>query len=107
MQAGKLRHRVTIQSKTHTTDDFGGPAETWADTAVVWAAVEPLQGRELANAQTVNTETTTKITMRFTTVLPSDRIIFEGRFYNLQSIIDEESQHRFLVIMASEGLNEG
>lgn len=108
MEAGKLRHRVTIQSKTVAPDDYGGPVETWVDVATVPASVEPLQGRELANAQTVNTETTTRITMRYRAdLLPSHRITFDGKYYNLHSIVDEELKHKSLVIMASQGLNEG
>lgn len=109
MRAGRLRHRVTIQAKTIGVDSFGGPTETWSDVATgIPASVEPLSGRELANAQTVNAETTTKITMRYRAgVSTSDRITFEGKFYNLQSVIDPEMKHRELIIMASEGMNEG
>jgi SPP1 family predicted phage head-tail adaptor len=107
MEAGRLRHQVTIQRKTSTTDTYGGPIDVWEDVATVWAAVEPMQGRELVNAQATNSETTTKITTRYTAVTTADRIIFEGKFYNLQSVIDPELRHRELVIMASEGLNEG
>lgn len=109
MQAGKLRHRITLQRKTVQPDIFGGSVDTWTDTAVnVWASVEPLQGRELSIAQSVSAETTTRITMRYRAdVLQADRIVFDGKFYNLQSVIDSEMLHQQLVIMASEGLNEG
>lgn len=108
MNAGELRHQVTIQSKTITTDGHGGPIETWNDTAYPWAKVEPLQGRELATAQTVNAETTTRITMRYLAgVIPANRITFDGKYYNLQSVVDPELKHRELIIMASEGLNAG
>ena len=46
MEAGQLRHRVTIQQATETTDGFGGVTQAWATFATVWAAVEPLTGRE-------------------------------------------------------------
>jgi SPP1 family predicted phage head-tail adaptor len=108
MNAGTLRHQVTIQSKTATTDGYGGPVDIWADVVTVWANVESLQGRELATAQSVFAETTTRITMRYRAgVIPANRIIFEGKFYNLQSVVDPEMKHRELIIMASEGLNEG
>lgn len=108
MRSGKLRHLVTVQRKSLTTDDYGGPVETWADVATARASVEPMQGRELASAQTVNDETTTRITMRYLIgVTTADRITFEGRYYNLQSVIDPELRHRELIIMASDGLNEG
>lgn len=91
-----------------TTDTYGGPVEEWDDIATVWASVEPLSGRELANAQTVNAEVTTRINMHYRAgIIAADRVIFEGRFYNLQGIIDPEMKHRELIIMASEGLNEG
>jgi len=108
MRAGKLRHQITLQRKSLTPDEYGGPVETWTDVGTVWASVEPLQGRELTNAQTVNAETTTKITMRYVSgVTAADRIVFGGRFYNLQSVIDPEMKHRELIILAFEGLNEG
>jgi len=108
MNAGALRHRITIQSKTITADDYGGPVETWADVATVWASVEPLQGRELANAQTVNAETTTRIRMRYLAgVTADDRIVFDGRYFNLTPPIYVEMKHVELIIMASEGMNAG
>lgn len=109
MRAGKLRHRITLQAKTATTDAYGGPIEVWTDVATnIPASVEPLSGRELVNAQTVNAEITTRITMRYRAgVIAANRITFEGKFYNILSVIDEEMKHRQLVIMASEGLNEG
>lgn len=109
MRAGKLRHRITIQRKSLTTDDYGGPVESWADVAAnIPASIEPLSGRELVNAQAVNAEITTKITMRYLAgVTTADRITFEGKNYNLQSVADPEMRHRELIIMASVGLNEG
>lgn len=108
MNAGPLCHRVTVQAKTITTDAYGGPVETWTDVATVWASVEPLQGRELANAQATNAEITTRIRMRYLAgVSASNRIVFEGRYFNLTPPIDVEMKHIELVIMASEGLDEG
>jgi SPP1 family predicted phage head-tail adaptor len=106
--AGKLRHTIKIQAKTLTTDSYGGPVETWADVASVPASAEPLQGRELAAAQTVNAETTTRFHIRYRSgVIPANRIVFESKYYNITSVIDPDLRHRELVIMASEGLNEG
>lgn len=108
MEAGKLRHQVQIQRKAVTADsNFGGMVETWEDLSKPWAEVVPLQGRELVNAQAVNAEVTTRITIRFTDITTADRILFDGKYYNLQSVIDQDLRHRNLVILASEGLNEG
>lgn len=109
MRAGTLRHKVIIQGLQSTTDsEFGGLVSEWSEIATVWASVEPLHGRELVAAQSVAAETTTKITMRYRSdITTANRITFDGKFYNLLSIIDPQLRHRELIIMASEGLNEG
>lgn len=109
MVAGKLRHRVTIQSKSHTVDDYGGPVETWADVATVSASIEPLNGRELIAAQAVNSETTGKIRIRYIEgITAAHRIVFGSRYYNITAPpINFEERNRELILMVSEGLNEG
>lgn len=80
MKAGKLRHRVTIQRVTETLDSFGQPTLTWAKLHDRWAAVEPLSGRELFNAQKVSPDVTHQITLRYLDGLTSkDRIIHDSR----------------------------
>ena len=46
MRAGRLRHRVTIQSITEAADTYGDIAGTPTNGDIVWASVEPLVGRE-------------------------------------------------------------
>lgn len=61
---GKLRHRVTIVALQQVQDpDTGIITEGWADLADVWAAVEPLSGREYLSSQAQQAEITTRITM--------------------------------------------
>lgn len=62
--AGPLRHRVQIQAITHTRDAHGGNTQSFATADTVWAAVEPLSGRELFEAQQVHARTTVRIRMR-------------------------------------------
>lgn len=42
IQAGNLRHRITIQRETTTRDAYGSEVKTWADLATVWASLDPL-----------------------------------------------------------------
>jgi SPP1 family predicted phage head-tail adaptor len=46
MQAGKLRHLVTLQQKSVLRDDYGGEIVTWQDVASVFAEANPWQLRE-------------------------------------------------------------
>lgn len=66
MQAGRLRHRVTLNRVTVTRDAFGDVQATLTLTpvATVWASVEALSGREYFLAQQEGAEVSTRIRMR-------------------------------------------
>lgn len=52
MRSGPLNRRVTIQqSSTTSRDSGGGVVEAWTNYTTGWASVEPLNGRELFDAQ--------------------------------------------------------
>ncbi|WP_228303207.1 phage head closure protein [Klebsiella michiganensis] len=40
MQAGRLRHRVTIQNFTTSRTPSGQPVEKWEDGKTIWAEVK-------------------------------------------------------------------
>ncbi len=105
MNAGRLDQRVAIERVTYTQDEIGGMLEAWAPLATVWAAVEPLNGREFFAASTTLSETTTRIRVRYRpdlTVL--DRINHGGVLYDITSIINPRSGDRELVLMCKAGL---
>lgn len=65
MNAGKLRHKITIQQQTQTLSDSGQPTDTWADFAIVWAAINTIGGGETWRAQQANPLLTHEIAIRF------------------------------------------
>lgn len=100
MQAGKLDQRVTIERYTTTENDWGEPINTWAPLATVWAAVEPLNGREYIAAQAAMAETTARIRMRYRPgITQQDRVIHEGKIYGIEAVIHVKSAGRELVLM--------
>lgn len=108
MQAGQLRKRVIIQQRSQTQDDYGQPLQTWTDVATVYAGIEPLNGRELLAAQAVNSEVSHNVTMRYRTgITPAMRLNYQGRLFNIHTILDENERHRMLTLQCSEGMNDG
>lgn len=110
MQAGKLRHQVTIQEPvTAQNPDTGSVNKTWRDVAIVWAEVYPLSAREFIAAQASQGEITTRITIRFRTgITRKHRIIFRGGIYNIEGVLpDPESGREYLTLLCSEGVNDG
>lgn len=71
INAGDLDRRITLQSATITKDAVGGPVETWADVATVWASVRPLSSRQIALAQQVNAATNLSVLIRWRAGLSS------------------------------------
>jgi len=103
MNAGKLRHRVTIQQLVATDDGYGGITETWQDVATVWAAVEPLRGTERYRAQQVQAELSHKVTIRYRPgIKPDMRLKYGDRILEIEAVIDVEERHRWLELLCSE-----
>lgn len=103
--AGRLDKRITIQSATSARDGSGQPILTWSDWAVVWAAVEPIRGREYFAAQQVSAETTHRVTIRYRSgVSPQMRVVFNGRTFRIEAVIDPQEHHERLELMCVEVL---
>ena len=100
MKAGQLNQRVTIERLTETEDKYGDSTSEWVTAATVWAAVEPLVGREFMAAMQAQASVSTRIRMRYRPgVTPADRVTHEGRVYGIESVIDVRAGHRELVLM--------
>lgn len=108
MNAGKLRHRITIQAPIERENDYGERAVTWIDFASVGADIRPLSGRELVMAQQIESLVTTSIQMRFYPGLnPKMRIVYAGRIFEIASIINILERNRELNILCHEVVADG
>lgn len=110
MQAGKLRHRVTIQDKRRVQDpETGRLTESWVDHATVWASVEPLSAREFIAAQSGQSEVSARIKMRARDdILPTMRIMHRGQPYNIHGVLpDPNSGRHWITLPVSQGVNDG
>lgn len=106
MRAGRLRRRVTIQEKTVSRNSYGEEIITWSDVDTVWAAVEPLHGREYTEMRRAGAEVTTRIIMRYRDdVTPAMRITWDSHVYDIESVIDVDGRHVQLELMCREVLN--
>lgn len=110
MQAGKLRHRVTLQETVKEQNPkTGAVINNWRDVATIWAEVSPLSAREFIAAQASQGEITTRITIRFRTgITRQHRILFRGGIYNVEGVLpDAKSGREYLTLPCSGGVNDG
>jgi SPP1 family predicted phage head-tail adaptor len=118
MRAGDLRRRVTIQTRDTAQDAYGGQVVTWTDYLTgVPADVQALSGRELFAAQTMVTEVTHLITIRYTSLLADPkavaamRVVYVNgsvtRYFNISAVTNIDERNKQIDLMCSEGLNNG
>jgi SPP1 family predicted phage head-tail adaptor len=105
MEAGKLRHRITIQSLTEAKNELAETEETPASVVTLWASVEPLSGRELFLVQQYSSEITHRVRIRYYPGLtPRHQIVFGSRTFNIISIINKEERNIELELLCKESL---
>lgn len=78
MGAGRKRYRVTLRKPTFAQNEFGEPVKTYVDGDTVWAAIEPISGREFIANAGVRTEYTVKITINYRRDVTADYQIVHG-----------------------------
>ena len=89
MRAGLLRHRITLQAPMHQPGEWGGADATeWQDVATVWAAVEPIAGREFFAAAQAQSEVTHRVRIRCRSGVRADmRVSFGGRVLTIDAVL--------------------
>lgn len=109
MRAGQLRHRIQVERPVNVAQTDGSRVVTWERIASVWARVSPLSGRELVAAQQINAEVSVSITIRAPSVSlqPDYRIVFDGRFYDVVSVLDQDERGIEKMVMCKQGVNDG
>lgn len=111
LKAGRLRHRVDIQSRQDVQDpNTGDVAPTWV---TVWpnvpAAIEHLSAREFIAAQAVQSQVVARITMRHREGLDASmRILHKSTVYNIAGLLpDKDSGLEYFTVPVSAGVNNG
>ena len=103
MQAGRLRHRITIQEPVTARNSYGEAITTWTAVATVWASVEPLSGREFFAAEHVQSEVTHRVRMRWQSgITPDMRVLFDGRVLTIDAVINYGERRTDLQLMCQE-----
>lgn len=82
MDAGRLRHRVTIQSRTSTK-----AGDTWANVREQWAEITPIGASKLTFLAAQGSKVSHLITFReLPAVSVGQRIVFESANYHIVSV---------------------
>lgn len=103
MRSGDLRHRIEIQAPGTTQNDYGEILPAWSHFASVWAAIEPISGREYFAAQQMQAEVSHRIRIRYISgVVPTMRILHGLRVFSIESVQNRDERDRELVLLCAE-----
>lgn len=101
---GEYRHIITFQTKSGEKNSYGeNTASNWTDVLTTRAGIYPVSGKEFFAAETVNSEVTHKINIRYLKgVSPDMRIKFGVRIFNIISIINFQEKNVEFQLLCKE-----
>jgi len=104
MQAGKLRHRVTIQQPVESSpNEYNEDTITWTDVCKVWAEIVPTTAAEFQRNERISMDSTHVVTIRYRSGLDSTmRVVYDSRNLNIDSIINKDERGIRLELVCKE-----
>lgn len=111
INAGQLKHKVQIQQPIMVQNETGEEVPDWQPVGEYWANIEPLNGREILQANVNLSEMDTRIHVRWSTSLQSMttgwRILFKNIIYDVKSALVPDFARKEIEILAQSGINQG
>jgi SPP1 family predicted phage head-tail adaptor len=99
-QAGQLDRRITIQSFTTTTDDFGEVVKSFTTLANVWAKVEEKRGNEGEDGNQLVATKRVEFLIRYRSDINEQmRIQYNNETYKIEAILNADSRKAFQKIV--------
>ena len=106
MNPGELNKRIEIWGKSSFENELGENDYTDIKIATIWAGIIPQTGNmQRAQAETILTNVTTKITVRFSAgrgIKNDNWIMFAGKRFDIKYILDPYERHEKLEIFCTE-----
>lgn len=100
-----LRHQVLIRKKQFVDDGYGGQTETLVTVHDAWAAVWPVNAKEIRENMRVESNVTHNIRIRYRTgVKHAMIIVFGARTFEIKGIINVEERNILLDLVCNEQL---
>ena len=102
--AGVLRHRLALQRATLTSDGMGGQTVAWQQYGSMRAHMTITSGMERGAHDRLEPIQRVVAYMRYRSdVLASDRVVFEGKAYQIRSVKDVEFRKQWLELDLEQG----
>jgi SPP1 family predicted phage head-tail adaptor len=102
VKSGHLRQRITIRQKVVTRDSYGAEAIAWTTFATLWAAAEPIRGREFVALRSAQSDLAIRFRIRYLPGLKTTmQVLWNGVDYPIEQIIDLNARNREVEILCT------
>lgn len=102
IRAGSLRHKISIQKNTPTTNEFGERVSSFTEVVSTRALISPFTGNE-SFAKNVKNTVSHKIVVRGQIeVSPENQIVYNNRIFEIQYVLNWNEGSREKMILAIE-----
>lgn len=103
MDAGLMRHKVTIQKLSQTQNEFGEPEKVWTPVVTVRASINAMSERDFLAGMAEQAEATHKVTIRYNKLVDRTmRVVFGERVFSILHIRDPWEKHQEMVLTCKE-----
>lgn len=103
-----LRHQITLQNRLSANDGFGQEQQTWIDVANCFAQVEAASGMSEVSGSAEASPVKYVMFIRYRAgVSARMRLIYAGKVFEIDSVMDLDERHKWLQIDCTQGLTVG
>jgi SPP1 family predicted phage head-tail adaptor len=100
---GRLRHRVTLEAATPTSDGAGGVTLAWNAVATLFADIVPVKAEEREAGEGRGDLTLHRVIIRKRDdVSPGKRFTLGPRVFAIRSVKDRQEDGRYLTCLCEE-----
>lgn len=108
MKAGDLKHKITIQRPTYSTDSRGNRRATWAPVSTCMAQITDVSGRDFFAAQAHQAQDIVTFGLRWLDGIDTEcQVLHDGRVYHIEQINHLGYKRDYMHIKAREIRGEG
>lgn len=107
MNTFKNPAQMAYQTQTRAADGGGGFTTTWATGGTINCVILPASASETSRYDRLETEVTHKIYVLHadgSAITTKDRILFDGRYFNIVEILNLGEADIWVKMMAKEGV---
>jgi SPP1 family predicted phage head-tail adaptor len=100
---GEFRHVIQFQEQSEEQNSYGENNDNWVDVMKTRAGIYPMSGKEFFAAETVSSEVSHKVNMRYLPgITPDMRILFGDRIFSIISVINFQEKNIELQLLCKE-----